>query len=260
MDTFVKRREVATQGSIAEALDIFGSELRFYREIAPVIGIRVPACYRAEESAEGTLLELEDLSSWRPGADPDAAAETLRRLHARWEGEAVERWPWLRPVGAAVDLVGRLYDETWRRLADRSDLSPVVQNIGRRLVGNVAAAEHQISDAGPLTLVHGDASNQNLRTSPTGEIALLDWEDVSAAPGALDLGWHLLTSVDPERWPTTIETYKGGTSTNTDAALQAVLPSLVVQGLLSLAHHDPDSSEAEGRRQRLNAAADLLNN
>lgn len=42
--------------------------------------------------------------------------------------------------------------------------------------------------AGPLTLVHGDASVQNMRTGPGGEVALLDWEDVSAAPGVLDLG------------------------------------------------------------------------
>ncbi|WP_157979767.1 phosphotransferase family protein [Kribbella monticola] len=249
MTVFVKRRELAAAGSIAEALDIFGSEIRFYREIAPVIGIRVPNCYRADETAEGTLLELEDLSAWTPGAAPEAAAYTLRLLHSRWEGEAVRRWPWLRPVGAAVDLVGRLYDETWPRLAD---LPPAVQVVGERLVGNVTAAERQLLDAGPLTLVHGDASAQNLRTSPTGEVALLDWEDVSAAPGILDLGWFLLSSVDPDDWPATIAAY------GHDSGLHEVLPSLIVQGLLSLADHSPDSPEAEAWRHRLDAAAKRL--
>ena len=252
MTTFVKRRGIATPGSIAEALDISRSEVRFYREIAPAIGIRVPAYYRAEESDEGTLLELEDLSSWTPGAAPEPAAELLRELHSRWTGEATHRWPWLRPIGAAVDLVERLYEDTWPKLTERNDLSPAVQDVGRRLVGNVVAAEHQLQDAGPLTLVHGDASAQNLRTSPTGEIALLDWEDVSAAPGILDLGWFLLSSVDPPDWPATITTY------GNDTGLRAVLPSLVVQGLLSLADHNPETLEAEAWRRRLDAAAELL--
>jgi hypothetical protein len=252
--TFVKRRGIANPGSIAEALDIFGSEVRFYREIAPEIGIRVPACYRAEESAEGTLLELEDLSAWTPGADPDAAAHLLADLHNRWTNKAADRWPWLRPIGAGIDLVERLYAETWPRLAARDDLSPIVRTLAERLVGNVATAERQLLKAGPLTLVHGDASAQNLRTSPTGELALLDWEDVSAAPGVLDLGWFLLSSVAPDDWPTTIATY------GHDTGLNAVLPSLMVQGLLSLADHSPETPEAKAWAHRLDAAACLLNN
>ncbi|MEU0093550.1 aminoglycoside phosphotransferase family protein [Kribbella sp. NPDC006257] len=260
MDVFVKRREIATAGSIAEALGMFEAEVRFYREIAPEIGIRVPACYHSEISAEGTLLELEDLSAWTLGADPEAAAHLLADLHNRWTDKVAIRWPWIRPIGAGDGLVERLYAETWPRLAARDDLSPTVRALAERLVGNVATAERQLLTAGPLTLIHGDASAQNLRTSPTGEIALLDWEDVSAAPGVLDLGWHLLTSVDPTLWPTTIATYRSGTGTNTDAALQAVLPSLVVQGLLSLANHASTSPEAEAWRRRLDAAAELLNN
>ena len=258
MDVFVKRREPAAPGSIAEALGMFEAEVRFYREIAPEIGIRVPACYHSEISAEGTLLELEDLSAWTVGADPEAAAHLLADLHTRWTDKAATRWPWIRPIGAGDNLVEALYAETWPRLSTRHDLSPEVRTLAERLVGNVATAEQQLLTAGPLTLVHGDASAQNLRTSPTGEVALLDWEDVSAAPGALDLGWHLLTSVDPDQWPATIETYKSGTSTNTDAALDAVLPSLVVQGLLSLSHHEPETPEAEAWRRRLDAAAKLL--
>jgi hypothetical protein len=84
----VKRRERPVPGSIPDVLAMFQSELRFYREIAPVLGVRVPRCYRAEETADGTLL------------------------------------------------------------------------------------------------VHGGASAPNMRTGPGGEIALVDWEDVSAAPGS----------------------------------------------------------------------------
>ena len=41
----------------------------------------------------------------------------------------------------------------------------------------------------------------------TGKSLLLDWEDVSAAPAALDLAWLLVSSVDPEKWDDVIAAY-----------------------------------------------------
>jgi hypothetical protein len=74
---YIKQRSLAKPGSIAAALNMFESEVRFYREIAPEIGVRVPACYRAELNDEGPLLELEDLSVWREGAEPAGFAARL---------------------------------------------------------------------------------------------------------------------------------------------------------------------------------------
>ena len=197
MDGHVKRRDPQAAGTIPDVLQIFRAEVRFYREIAPVLGVRVPACYRAEDSDEGTLLVLEDLSAWRPGADPLVAARLLARMHTRWEGRAHVQWPWLRRVGAASALVATLYDRVWPLLAERTDLTAEVQALGSRLTGRVIEVESAVVRAGPLTLVHGDASFHNMRTSPDGEVALLDWEDVSAVPGVLDLAWLLVSSVDP---------------------------------------------------------------
>ena len=64
MPPFVKRRTPAVPGSIPDVLGMFTGEVRFYREIAPLPGVRVPACYTAEDTAGGTLLVLEDLSGW----------------------------------------------------------------------------------------------------------------------------------------------------------------------------------------------------
>ena len=124
MSTYIKRREPAAPGSIPDVLGMFGAEVRFYREVAPVIGLRVPECYQAEDTAEGTLLVLEDLSAWQPGADPVAAAGVLAAMHARWAGVARSRWPWLRAGEAGADLVAALYDRTWPGLADRDELPP----------------------------------------------------------------------------------------------------------------------------------------
>ncbi|MFI5736004.1 aminoglycoside phosphotransferase family protein [Kribbella sp. NPDC051587] len=251
MPNYIKRRAPEKAGSIAAALKMAESEIRFYREVAPEIGIRVPACYRAELDDEGSLLELEDLSAWRQGAEPAAAAELLRSMHDRWTGRAHVRWPWLRSIGTGEELVARLYDETWPKLAARS-LPASVREFGERMVGNVQQAEAQLLDAGPLTLVHGDASAPNLRTSPEGEIVLLDWEDVSAAPGVLDLAWHLISSVEPSRWPEMLAAYGPA-----DGLIE-VLPSTMVQGYLSMSDWPADSEEAAGFAARLEAGTALL--
>ena len=161
------------------------------------------ACPRAtgpRDDDSGTLLEIEDLSVWSPGADPAAAAR-LASVACTGAGSArqPERWPWLRPLGAGVDLVEQLFTETWPSLTGRGDLTPAVASFGARMAepGRLTAVEEAIAEAGPLTLVHGDAQARNMRTSPDGEVALLDWEDVSAAPGVLDLAWLLTASVDP---------------------------------------------------------------
>src|SRR5215469_8059257 len=139
MRVHVKRRARPDPGSISEALDSFRAEVRFYREIAPVVGVRVPACYQAEVTDEGTMLVLEDLSAWQPGADPAAAARLLVGLHRRWESQAAVRWPWLRPLGAGVELVSELFDRTWPQLVARGDLTPPVMAAGLALVGRVGS-------------------------------------------------------------------------------------------------------------------------
>jgi hypothetical protein len=169
----VKRRDRPVRGSITEALESFQAEVRFYREIAPVNGIRVSACYEAQVTDEGTALVLEDLGGWQLGADPMTAAQILSGMHRGWVGQALVRWPWLRPVGLAVEFVEELFARVWPDLEARAELTAAVRVLGERLVGNVARAERAINTAGPLTLVHGDASLLNMRTGPGGQVVLL---------------------------------------------------------------------------------------
>jgi hypothetical protein len=247
-ENFTKRREPAAPGSIPDRLQMFAREVRFYREIGPAVGVRVPACYRAEENNGSTLLELEDLSSWRLGADPADAARMLATLHQRWEGKASTEWPWLSQTDVA-DLVEDLYSGLWGSIRDRADLTPQVRNLGADLVGEVQAAEHRAGASGPHTLIHGDASARNMRTSPTGEIALLDWEDLGVGPGIGDLAWFLLSSVDPDDWDRALDAYGNG------SGLGEVLPAVVVQGLLSLSDEKEGSPAAIQWIARLEEAA-----
>lgn len=252
MRIHIKKRDLPVPGSITEALDSFAAEVRFYREIAPVAGVRVPACYQAEVTDTGTILVLEDLSDWQPGADPVTIARLLSKMHRQWTGKVRERWPWLRQVGAEVHLVEQLYAETWPALAARPDLTPPVRALGERLLGAVTESEDAIAAAGPVTLVHGDASMQNLRTGPDGEVVVLDWEDVSAAPGVVDLAWLLVSSVEPERWDDVITAYGQAPE------LTRVLPAIAVQGLLSCSDTAAGSTPAQAWIRRLGETAHRL--
>lgn len=237
--TFAKSREPARPGSIPDRLQMFTREVRFYTEVAPTVGVRVPQAYRAEVRDGSTVLELEDLSSWSEGADPAAAAKVLASLHARWAERAVDAWPWL-PRPDASDLVGELFDASWPGLRGRSDVTDAVRRLGDRLVGEVASVERVADAAGPHTLVHGDASAANMRTGPEDEVALLDWEDVGSGPGICDVAWFLMSSVEPAEWDRVLDAY------GTAAGLELALPAISVQALLSLADEDEGSADALG--------------
>ncbi len=252
MKQFTKRRDPAGPGSIPDVFGMFTAEVRFYREIAPYVGVMVPICYEATEGSDGTLLLLEDLSDWSSGADPVEAAHLYAELHRQFRGVVTECWPWIRRTGDGAELVGALYDRTWPTLAARHDLPSSVRRFGVQMLGHAADAERATTDDGPLCLIHGDASSLNQRTSPTGEIALLDWEYVSAGRGITDIAWFLVSSVDPERWEEVLDVYPEGST------LDTALPSAMVQGLLSLSDTKEWSDDAERWTRRLEAAATRL--
>jgi hypothetical protein len=247
---FVKARPHPDPQSIPGLLDMFRREVRFYREVAPEVGVRVPTCSSAEETADGFRLELEDLSDWAPGGDPVAVAGVLAQLHGRWEGEAERRWPWLdRDVPAAAEAVGVIYDRTWPAVAERPDLTPAVRAGGAALVGQVAALERAEVALRPRTIVHGDARLANVRTSPTGDVALLDWEDVRLSSGAVDLAWLLVASVEPERWDDVLAAGHQMT-----AAVRPVMPTAAAQAILSLADVPVGAPEAAAWVRRIERA------
>jgi hypothetical protein len=147
-EPFVKRRARATPGSIPDVLQMFTNEVRFYREVAAVVGIRVPTCLKAEVDDGATLLVLENLSDWRPGADPTAAARVLSAMHERWQNVAHRQWPWLRtPVHPALGLVGNLFDSVWPAVSTRPECTAA--GLGDALPAAVCQAVLSLADTPP---------------------------------------------------------------------------------------------------------------
>ncbi len=232
---------------------MFEHELRFYREVAPEVGTRVPECYEAVETGQGFRLVLEDLSSWVEGGDPVNVAAVLKDMHARWAGVAGRRWLWLNRDGRGASAIGKLYNRVWSGMHERPDLTPAVRGLGDRFVGQVTALELGEASAPRRTLIHGDASLRNTRTSPDGVIALVDWEDVRSANGCVDLTWLLVSSVEPERWDDVIFAYGADVS-----EFKAALPNAATQGILSLGDCEAGSQEAMRWVARIEAAAGRL--
>ena len=246
---FVKERTKAPPGSIPALLGMFEREVRFYREVAGEVGVRVPVCHEAIESGDGCRLLLEDLSSWKPGGDPLEVVRLLRHLHQRWSGIAAERWPWLDREGAAAAEIGALYDRVWPTVSTRTDVTPTLRAIGQSYVGRVETLERREASFGTRTLIHGDASLRNVRTGPSGEVAFIDWEDVRIASGAIDLTWLLASSIRPTDWQDLVAAHGAPTH-----EIEAAWPYAITQGILAFSDCTPGSAEAVGWIERLEAA------
>ena len=137
-------KDLGSRG-LGVALGVYEGEVRFYQEIAPTVGIRVPRLYWAGiESATGrfTLL-LEDLSAagepgdMIAGGTPDQAARALAALvelqSPRWSDPALREKDWLahpsrnQTFFAAVEPALPLFLERFGDRLDPEDITFVEQ-------------------------------------------------------------------------------------------------------------------------------------
>jgi len=184
---------------------LYQNEIRFYRELAPTVGIRVPRCYFAAiEPATGWFnLVLEDLSGVaRPG--DSVAGGTLQQ--ARWGLEqlvALQAPRWNDPaLVAAVSPTER--DYTARQFDGFVDAAEQpIRELGRgletaqiELVRQVMprAPEWLASWQPPFTIQHGDFRLDNMLfgsvpSAPT--LTVVDWQLTRIGPPALDIAYFL---------------------------------------------------------------------
>lgn len=193
--------------TIGNAGAMYEREARFYGEIAPVVGIRVPAplAVRMDLDRQRFALVLEDLAPARPGdqlagiteEEAFAAVDAAARLHAGWWARlGATTWPWLpRPAQASaafrmgpVDVAD--FEEAMGPQLDE-DRIRTTGLVSTRLPALLAAAVDP-----PHTLVHGDYRLDNLLFDDDG-VVVADWQLVAAASdGAADLVLLLASSFD----------------------------------------------------------------
>jgi thiamine kinase-like enzyme len=200
----------ATRDLLGE-FDGYAREVRFYRELAPHIGLPTPRCYFAhyDRAAQVFLLLLEDLA---PARNPDfdsglsveqakLVLEHLAAMHARYWNR-VDELEWLHLTD---DLLRRVRDRYRRSLpsfvtrfeAVYPELVRVAQAMDVLLSGDEFMAGMRTP---PLTLAHNDMHPNNLflPIEAGGRLALIDWQSVAVSRhGITDVARLLALGMSP---------------------------------------------------------------
>jgi len=203
------------QRVFVHAVGLAAVELRFYRELAAEVPVRVPAVFaaRAGPGARRFALLLEDLAAGgcrfvavgerTSVADARAVLGELARLHAAfWESPRFESdLAWVRSLESRTrDLpLERFLTSHMLRAARRRFGAgmPAPFHAACRLVCEERDALERVWARGPRTLVHGDCHIGNLFFEQ-GRPGFLDWQVLARAPGLRDVSYFLCNSLPAE--------------------------------------------------------------
>ncbi|MGQ7829819.1 phosphotransferase family protein [Altererythrobacter sp. Z27] len=193
-----------TSRGTAAMLGLYAKEVRFYRDVAPQLEVRVPATYAAEVSEDGGsfILLFEDLAPQRGGnqlegcsiEDARHAIAQAAGIHApSWRNPAILELDWLRPDPAATAQIRTLYPGAQALFRERyaDTLEPEFMDICERLAANgtwMARSHPQVS------LVHGDFRLDNMLFgigNGAEPIAVLDWQTLGVGHPLTDIGYFL---------------------------------------------------------------------
>lgn len=183
-------------------------EVRFYRDVAAMVDLRVPRAYFAASAPNGDfVLLLEDLAAggcafsdgaWGVTADAAAGAlEDMARFHARFADPAVRASvaPWLGapradPTNIIAQLLKTILDE------QGAALSPSYLATGAIFVEHHGRI-NEMWEAGPQTYIHGDTHIGNLFLDH-GRVGFHDWGLSRVSTPMRDVSYFLTMAVDPE--------------------------------------------------------------
>lgn len=178
-------------------------EVRFYRDLAASLPIRVPPCVYTgiDEGTGHGIVVMEDLvaagatflTALSPYTADQAAAtlDQLARLHAsHWDGHAIDDVAWLAPRTRI--LTSYVTNERLQALLDdpRGDtLPPAIRSAGRARDALLALVDR--ASRSRSTLIHGDAHAGNLFLDAAGDPGLIDWQLAQQGSWAFDVAYHL---------------------------------------------------------------------
>ena len=197
----------ATQ-AVGTSLHLYERESRFYQDIGPLAGIRVPTCYYSamdlRQARHVLLLEdfgpvgLGDQSPECTIEEARRALEALARMHAKWwESEQLDNYPWLASStrGSLSSTFQRKFQQGWGAVTERFSgrLPQGVEEVGDLLVRRVEDVIRR-SSTSPVTLVHGSFRPENLyfeSGANVGGVGVANWQFVSRRQGALDVAYFI---------------------------------------------------------------------
>lgn len=190
---------------IGNELHAFEREIRFYREVATQLSIRLPRTYATVMEPPDYVIIMEDLSYCRPGDQIAglhtrgvvATARVMAHIQASfWNNAATESLSWMPRTNA----FGEGYREHWPGFVEyaRDRISPEAMRIGHRVGACVDWIEEEMTRA-PTTVVHNDLRADNLLFDETGAeetVFIVDWQLATRSMGAFDIA-RLLGASEP---------------------------------------------------------------
>ncbi|MEM9226870.1 MAG: oxidoreductase family protein [Verrucomicrobiota bacterium] len=201
--------ETEQQMEVLEEYNTFEREIRFYREIAPKINLRVPKMYFAYAEHPCYAIGLEDLSHCTPGDQligmPYDQVERVVRSLAKfqamyWQNERLAALDWM----PTENNLERAFEEShWQgflRVLGKT-VSPEGIAAGERFRHHIHWIETQIN-AAPKTLVHYDLREDNMLFGQPGtpdEFIIVDWQVTVRGCGAYDVARLMAGSETPQQ-------------------------------------------------------------
>jgi hypothetical protein len=187
------------------ALGLYEREVKFYSDVAPVLGGPIAECYHTSYDPQTGIfaLLLDDAAPAEVGneirgatiADATLALTELGRLHAPVIGnQSLAEADWLiRAAPLNQALVGQL----WAGFADRygDAITPEQRLVCERLVESFDAYMADESVGERITgLVHGDYRLDNMLFGRPGSkrvLTVVDWQTVTWGPAMTDVAYFI---------------------------------------------------------------------
>jgi hypothetical protein len=191
-------------------LSMYKREVAFFRELAALSPIRVPACHHAAVDEESRfVLVMEDLGEHRVvdqivgmGVDDArSAVDGLARWHATWWGKAEA----LAEAGITLSLADPIYpaivpmvfDEGWDKVtAAGIDVPGPIRAVREGFNAAIPGLLADLAQA-PTTVIHGDYRADNLVFCDDGSVAAFDFQLIGTGSGSYDLAYFVTQSLEP---------------------------------------------------------------
>jgi aminoglycoside phosphotransferase (APT) family kinase protein len=188
------------------------NEVGFYRQLAPLVDVPVPACLYSAISEDGSsfTLLLEDLSPRLPGRQSDGcsqahatmAVRNLGRLHAsHWNDDALIGIDFLLPLTEGrAEFLAELARTATEQFISRYTRQLEPDDVATLRAVTDVLFHWQLSHPEPFSVVHGDYRLDNLMLHPAGDdVVVVDWQTVSVALPARDVAYFIGTSLPTEQ-------------------------------------------------------------
>ncbi len=203
---------VAANRAVADTYDMYGREVRFYRELSASTPLPHPRCYFAGQSPTSSdfVLLLEDIGDRRPGdqvagsdlAEAEIVVDAMAKFHAASFGRTDDaRFDWISVHANDAQIQGMEagFAFGWPRFeSELADAIPARVRAWGHRVGPSTRAILQRLCGGQLVVGHADFRLENMFFAAKPEhppFAIVDWQSITKTSPGQDLAYYLTQSV-----------------------------------------------------------------